>query len=130
MTTRRDLMTGVLGMAVAGSAAAQAEENHATTFHRQNLPAPFDGWVAEFAKVTMEPGPGYAPHRHKGFVLGYVIDGQFRFALDSQPERVLNAGEAFYEPPGALHTISASASSTRAASILAMVISKRGETAA
>lgn len=117
-------------MAVARNAAAQAKENHAITIHRQSLPEPFDGWEAEFAKVTMQPGPGYAPHRHKGFVLGYVIDGQFRFGLDGQPERVLGAGEVFYEPPGALHTISASASNTRAASILAIIISKRGETVA
>ena len=96
-------------MAIAG-AVSQAAANHATTILRQKLPAPFEGWEAEFALVTMEPGPGYAPHRHPGFVLGYVVDGQFRFGLEGQPETTLHAGEAFYEPPGALHTISASAS--------------------
>jgi hypothetical protein len=34
-------------------------ENNATTIHRQALPAPFEGWEAEFALVTMAPGPGY-----------------------------------------------------------------------
>jgi quercetin dioxygenase-like cupin family protein len=93
-------------------------------FIARALPAPFEGWEAEFALVTMAPGPGYAPHRHPGFVLGYVIDGQFRFGLEGEAERVLNAGEVFYEPPGAIHTITASASSTRSARILAIIISK------
>src|SRR5882757_8138718 len=50
---------------------------------------------AEFVSVTMAPGPGYAPHYHNGFVLGYVVDGAFRFAIEGRPERVLHAGEAF-----------------------------------
>lgn len=74
--------------------------------------------------VTMEPGPGYPPHSHKGFVLGYVIDGAFSFAIDGQPARVLQAGEAFYEPPGAHHTVSASADARRSAHVLAIIVSE------
>jgi quercetin dioxygenase-like cupin family protein len=124
MTNRRVLL-GAIGAAIAAS--AQAEGNHAETVHRQPLPPPFEGWEAEFASVTMVPGPGYAPHHHPGFVLGYVIDGAFRFAIDGQPERVLHAGEAFYEPPGAHHTVSASADPNRSTRILAIIISERKE---
>jgi hypothetical protein len=58
MTTRRGLI-GALGLAASGGFAQEAG-NHATTIHRQALPAPFEGWEAEFALVTMGPGPGYA----------------------------------------------------------------------
>ena len=124
MTNRRVLL-GAIGAAIAAS--AQTEGNHAETVHRQPLPPPFEGWEAEFALVTMAPGPGYAPHQHPGFVLGYVIDGALRFAIDGQPARVLQAGEAFYEPPGAHHTVSASADPNRSTRILAIIISQRKE---
>src|ERR1044071_6305455 len=113
MTSRRNMLA-VLGSALAAS--AQAEQNHAETLHRQPLPPPFEGWVAEFASVTMVPGPGFAPHRHNGFVLGYGVEGE--------PERVLHAGETFYEPPAAHHTVSASADLRKNARILAIIISK------
>jgi quercetin dioxygenase-like cupin family protein len=122
MTTRRTLL-GAFGAVLAAS--AQSTENHAETVHRQPLPPPFQGWEAEFVSVTMAPGPGYSPHRHNGFVLGYVIDGAFRFAIDGQPERVLRAGEAFYEPPGALHTVSASADPRRSTRILAIIVAEK-----
>jgi quercetin dioxygenase-like cupin family protein len=38
---------------------------------------------------------------------------------------VLKAGEAFYEAPGAHHTVGSSASTTRAAKILAIIISPK-----
>ena len=108
-------------------AAAQTNRNHAETIHRQPLPPPFEGWEAEFVSVTMVPGPGYAPHHHEGFVLGYVVDGAFRFAVDGEPERVLQPCQVFYEPPGANHTVSASGSPTRDARILAIIISNKAK---
>ena len=126
MITRREIVSGVLGMAAVANI-GEAQGNHATTIHRQALPAPFEGWEAEFVSVTMEPGPGYAPHRHPGFVLGYVVDGQFRFGIEGEPERVIKAGDAFYEPPGAHHIKSSSASLTRSATILAIIVSEKAK---
>jgi len=123
MINRRALLAGI-GAAI--TASAQPPGNHAETVHRQPLPPPFQGWEAQFVSVTMTPGPGYAPHYHDGFVLGYVVDGAFRFAIEGQPERVLHVGEAFYEPPGAHHTVSASADA-RSARILAIIVSKTQE---
>ncbi len=123
MQSRRQLL-GTL-TAAAAAAAQTAPANHAETLHRQPLPAPFEGWEAEFALVTMGPGRGFAPHKHDGFVLGYVLDGAFRFALDDQAARVLHPGEVFYEPPGATHTVSASADANRSTHVLAIVIAPK-----
>jgi quercetin dioxygenase-like cupin family protein len=120
MIHRRSILFGAASAALPALAAGA---NQASTIHRQPLPPPFAGWQAEFVSVTMAPGPGYQPHHHPGFVLGYVVDGQFRFAIEGEGERVLKAGEAFYEPPGAHHTVSASASTTHSARILAIIIS-------
>lgn len=51
--------------------------------------------------VEVPPGgPGLPPHRHSGPVFGYVVEGEIIFELEGQPERVITAGEAFWEPGG------------------------------
>ncbi|MEU6717071.1 cupin domain-containing protein [Nonomuraea sp. NPDC046802] len=51
--------------------------------------------------VEWPPGhPGTAPHRHSGPAFGYVIEGAVRFELEGEPERVIRAGETFWEPGG------------------------------
>ncbi|MGH3377984.1 MAG: cupin domain-containing protein [Actinoallomurus sp.] len=72
-----------------------------TTLLRQTPPSIPEG--AEIMTVTVElpPGdPGTPPHRHSGPVFGYVLDGEIVFELEGEPERVIRAGEAFWEPGG------------------------------
>ena len=93
------------------------------------LPAPYDKQTATMVELYLAPGePSSAPHRHPGFVLGYVIEGEFRFQVAGEPERVLRAGETFYEQPGARHIVSSSASATRPARVLAIVVANAGDT--
>jgi quercetin dioxygenase-like cupin family protein len=61
---------------------------------------------ATTVELTMEPGQSSAPHRHPGPVFGYVIEGEYEWAVDERPARVLKAGETFYEPTGCLHRVS------------------------
>ena len=61
---------------------------------------------ATAVEVTLEPGQGGAPHRHPGPAFGYVLEGEYEWAIDDQPAKVLKAGETFYEPGGCLHRIS------------------------
>lgn len=58
---------------------------------------------AEVMTVTVEVppgGPGLPPHRHSGPAFGYVLDGEIVFELEGEPERLIRAGEAFWEPGG------------------------------
>lgn len=49
--------------------------------------------------IEWPPGhPGDRPHRHSGPCFGYVLAGAPRFELEGEPERVIKAGEAFWEP--------------------------------
>ena len=51
--------------------------------------------------ITMPPGSaGTPPHRHTGPAFGYVIEGEMIFELEGDPERVVHAGETFWEPGG------------------------------
>lgn len=49
--------------------------------------------------ITLPPGSeGAPPHRHSGPAFGYVLKGEIIFELEGEPERVIKAGEAFWEP--------------------------------
>ena len=78
---------------------------------RHALTGPFEGFEAVLVELNIPPGqrssgPG---HRHPGPVLGYVAEGQMRFAINNEPEQVLPVGKTFFEPSGAVHTTAGSA---------------------
>jgi Cupin domain len=51
--------------------------------------------------IEFPPGdPDTPPHRHSGPAFGYMIEGEMLFELEGEPERVIQAGEAFWEPGG------------------------------
>jgi quercetin dioxygenase-like cupin family protein len=61
---------------------------------------------ATAVEVTLEPGQAGVSHRHPGPAFGYVLDGEYEWAIDDQPAKVIKAGETFYEPGGCLHRVS------------------------
>src|ERR1700742_877410 len=59
------------------------------------------GAEAMTVRIELPPGdPGSPPHRHSGPVFGYMLEGEMIFELEGEPERVIRAGEAFWEPGG------------------------------
>jgi quercetin dioxygenase-like cupin family protein len=89
-----------------------------------------DGWQMTATEVSYAPGDSSARHRHPGFVVGYVLEGQYRFAVNDQPPTVLSAGQVFFESfdaPGDVHAVSGNASMTQPTRILAMVFTKKGD---
>jgi hypothetical protein len=44
------------------------------------------------ARIGLSEDPGTPPHRHPGPAFGYVLEGE--------PERIIRAGETFWEPGG------------------------------
>jgi len=60
---------------------------------------------ATAVEVTFAPGQSGTPHRHPGPAFGYVLEGEYEWAIDDQPAKVLKAGETFYEPGGCLHRV-------------------------
>ena len=80
---------------------------------RHALTGPFEGWEVVLVELNIPPGrtsPGPG-HRHPGAVLGYIVEGQMRFAINNEPEQVLPVGKTFFEPSGAVHTTNGSARS-------------------
>jgi quercetin dioxygenase-like cupin family protein len=95
---------------------------------RHTLTGPLDGFEAVLLELNLPPGslnsgPG---HRHPGPVLGYVQEGQLRFAIDHNPEQVVPAGGTFFEPSGAVHTTHGSASADGPTRVLVFMVVPKG----
>ena len=100
------VLVGVGGMAVA----RHDEEERVKPISAWDIAEKLDGKETKVTvvEVTLEPGQAGKPHRHAGPVVGYVLEGEYEWAIDDAPARVLKAGETFYEPTGCLHRVSAS----------------------
>lgn len=74
--------------------------------------------------VDYPPGAASDAHRHarSAFIYAYVLSGQIRSAVDGEPARVYRTGESWFESPGAHHRVSANASDTEPARLLAVFI--------
>src|SRR5580658_9268296 len=68
--------------------------------------ADLPGREVRISLLDRSPLASSPPHRHPGhYTFGYVIQGTYEFAINGEPSRILKAGEVFYEPPGALHSV-------------------------
>ncbi len=84
----------------------------------------------EVVVVTLDipPGGGSPPHRHPGHhIFGYVLEGTYKIRLDQGAETILTKGQTFYEAPGQLHAVSANASQTEPAKVLAFIVAESGK---
>jgi quercetin dioxygenase-like cupin family protein len=56
-----------------------------------------------YAAVEIAAGVKAGRHSHPGTVFAKIVDGDFWFALDGQPEKVVKAGESLTIPDRAIH---------------------------
>ncbi|MBV8052693.1 MAG: cupin domain-containing protein [Acidobacteriaceae bacterium] len=101
-------------------------KDRARTLISQALP-PLDGHGLKAILVEVRYGPGEAspPHSHPCAVIGYVAAGSLRTKVQGEPEMIYNAGQNFYEAPNGVHLVSANASTTEPAKLLAYFICDR-----
>ena len=79
--------------------------------------------------VRYAPGEASGPHHHAGSVFAYVLSGAIRSQVStSGAAKVYQSGESFFEPPGSDHLVSANASTTEPASLLAIFVADHGAT--
>jgi quercetin dioxygenase-like cupin family protein len=77
-------------------------------------------------RVFYGPG-GFTPaHRHAGSVTAYITKGQIRSQLAGGPVETFGVGQSFFEPPGATHLVSANASMTEPAELIAVFVADEG----
>ena len=77
-------------------------------------------------RVFYGPG-GFTPaHRHAGLVTAYITKGEIRSQLAGGPVETFGVGQSFFEPPGAVHLVSANASNTEPAELIAVFVADEG----
>ena len=62
----------------------------------------------------------------RGFVFAYVLSGTIRSQVEGEPLGVYSAGQTWTEPPNAHHIVSANASKTKPARLIAYIIADDG----
>jgi quercetin dioxygenase-like cupin family protein len=86
------------------------------------------GKTLTVVQVDYRPGGFSVPHRHpaSGFVFAYVLSGTVRSQVEGEQVREYSAGETWTEPPNSHHIVSANASKTEPARLMAYVIADDG----
>lgn len=114
------LIAGILSSAAtwgamnaAGTAFAQTAPAGTVPLLTQALPD-LPGREVRMLLLDRVPGNASPAHRHPGHhTFGYVVEGTYELGIDGQPTRTLKAGDTFYEPPDALHSVSRNAGNTQ-----------------
>jgi quercetin dioxygenase-like cupin family protein len=84
----------------------------------------------EVRMTLLDRGPGNTspPHRHPGhYTFGYVVEGTYELGINGGPVRTLKAGDTFYEPPGALHSMSRNPSSDKPMKIVIFMVADQSK---
>jgi quercetin dioxygenase-like cupin family protein len=77
-------------------------------------------------RVFYGPGGFSRAHRHAGSVTAYITRGEVRSQLAGGPVETFKVGQSFFEPPGATHLVSANASNTEPAELIAVFVADEG----
>jgi quercetin dioxygenase-like cupin family protein len=116
-----------IGLGVAGVTATQHGGVKVTILAARDIVEKLDGKEARatFQEVTLEAGQADVPHRHPGPAFGYVLEGEFEWAIDDQPAKVLKVGETFYEPTGSLHRVAKNPAAKGKTRVVAVILHPR-----
>jgi quercetin dioxygenase-like cupin family protein len=100
-----------------------APESKVTQIFDRELPN-VPGKSLRAVLVEYGPGAGSPSHRHppSAFIYATVLEGEIRSQVNDAPARVYKAGEAWTEQPGDHHKVSANASATEPARLLAIFV--------
>jgi quercetin dioxygenase-like cupin family protein len=110
-------------LAIIPLTAASAQDASVTLVFDQVLPN-VPGKSMRGVLVEYEPG-GFSPaHTHptSAFIYATVLEGAIRSQVNDGPETTYRAGESWSENPGDRHAVSANASDTEPARLLAVFV--------
>jgi quercetin dioxygenase-like cupin family protein len=74
--------------------------------------------------ATLPPGSVIGYHTHPGDEAGYVVKGNLILKTQGQPDRVLKAGDSFFNPRGAVHSLAAAPGSDGGMAASAWIVDK------
>ena len=102
--------------------AQQAEVTPLMTKELADIP----GKEALMITVVYPPGGADPVHRHNAHGFIYVLEGSVVMQLKGGKPVTLTAGQTFYEGPDDIHVVGRSASSTKPAKLLVLLLKNKG----
>jgi quercetin dioxygenase-like cupin family protein len=118
----RDVVAAVIEPLCMTSATSQDVVEPISSHALPNVP----GKRVTVVRVFYGPGGFTPPHYHSGSVTAYVTKGEIRSQLGGGPVETFKVGQSFFEPPGSTHLVSANASSTEPAELIAIFVADEG----
>ena len=116
-------LVAVLFCAAAGRLTAQdAKVTQLMTKELADIP----GKEALMITVVYPPGGADPVHRHNAHAFVYVLEGSVVMQVKGQKPVTLTAGQTFYEGPDDIHVVGRSASSTKPAKLLVLLLKNKG----
>ena len=74
--------------------------------------------------ATLPPGSMIGYHTHPGDEAGYVLKGNLILKTQGQPDRALKAGDSFFNPRGAVHSLGAAPGSDGGMAVSVWIVDK------
>jgi len=74
--------------------------------------------------ATLPPGSAIGYHTHPGDETGYVLKGNLILKTQGQPDRALKAGDSFFNPRGAVHSLVVAPGSDGGMAVSAWIVDK------
>src|SRR5215469_5281612 len=111
-----------------GTAAAQQQATSQAATRRDVIRQELPGEPLRditLIEVTYPPATGSPPHLHANGVMAFVVSGTIVSKVGDATEQTFHAGDAWWEPPGAIHRVSRNASSTESATLLAIYVAPK-----
>jgi quercetin dioxygenase-like cupin family protein len=123
------LLVAILPLGSALAEAPKAKNAKVTLVYQHELPN-VPGKSIKGVLVEYGPGGFSAGHTHpkSAFIYATVLEGAIRSQVNDGPATVYKAGQNFSELPGDRHAVSANASETEPAKLLAVFVVDTSET--
>ncbi|TDF83989.1 cupin domain-containing protein [Pseudomonas sp. H9] len=123
MMTRFLLAAAFAVLSITTASAAEPTPGKVTLVFDRTLPN-VPGKSLRGVLVEYAPGGASPAHTHpkSAFIYATVLEGAVRIRVNDEPEKIYKAGENFVEEPGSFHAVSANASDTQPARLLAVFV--------
>ena len=113
----------VLSLAAAAEEPKVAQQPVRTIFERHDQSG-VPGKEIVIGSATVPAGAGIGYHTHPGDEAGYVLKGSLILKVQGQPDRLLKAGDSFFNPRGAVHSVVAAPGGDGGTAVSAWIIDK------
>ena len=127
---RRTLLAIIMSALAAGGMSLAHHDGHGKggaqvkLLSQKDITEKLDGKKAKatMVEVTLAPGAVESAHRHPGAAFGYVLEGEYEWAIDGNKPKIFKAGDTFYEPTGCLHDVGRNPSKKDKTRLIAIVL--------